>query len=123
MPGDVLMALAQFAGQTVETAAVTDVREADRGKFARLLGRGDVRRTQVAVEWLEQTRQQLAARPGRSWSRPGRRRQRGERADSRTCWTRTRTRKRNPACWWRKSQPSCPLQRRPQPIIRSRLGT
>jgi hypothetical protein len=24
MPGDVLMALAQFAGQTVETAAVTD---------------------------------------------------------------------------------------------------
>lgn len=62
MPGDVLMALAQFAGQTVATAAVTDVREADRGKFARLLGRGDVRRTQVAA-WLEQTRQQLAAAP------------------------------------------------------------
>lgn len=63
MPGDVLMALAQFAGQTVATAAVTDVREADRGKFARLLGRGDVRRTQVAAQWLEQTRQQLAAAP------------------------------------------------------------
>lgn len=63
MPGDVVMALAQFAGQTVETAAVTDVREADRGKFARLLGRGDVRRTQVAAQWLEQTRQQLAAAP------------------------------------------------------------
>ena len=64
MPGDVLMALAQFAGQTVATAAVTDVWEAFRGRFARLLGRGDARRTQVAEQWLAQTRQQLTVAPG-----------------------------------------------------------
>ena len=61
MPGEVLMALAQFAGQTVAAAAVTDVWEAVRGRFARLLGRGDARRTQVAEQWLAQTREQLTA--------------------------------------------------------------
>ena len=61
MPGDVLMTLAQFAGQTVATAAVTDVWETVRGKFARLLGRGDARRTQAAAQWLAQTREQLVA--------------------------------------------------------------
>ena len=61
MPGDVLMALAQFAGQTVAGAAITDVWEAVRGRFARLLGRGDTRKTQVAEQWLEQTQQQLTA--------------------------------------------------------------
>lgn len=55
------MALAQFAGQTVAAAAITDVWESVRGRFARLLGRGDARRTQVADEWLAQTREQLAA--------------------------------------------------------------
>ncbi len=64
MPGDVLMALAQFAGQTVAGAAITDVWEAVRGRFARLLGRGDARKTQVAEQWLAQTRQQLTAAPG-----------------------------------------------------------
>lgn len=64
MPGDVLVALAQFAGQTVAGAAVTDVWEAVRGRFARLLGRGDARRTQVADQWLAQTRQQLTAAAG-----------------------------------------------------------
>jgi hypothetical protein len=64
VPGDVLMALAQFAGQTVATAAVTDVWEAFRGRFARLLGRGDARRTQVAEQWLAQTRQRLTVAPG-----------------------------------------------------------
>jgi hypothetical protein len=64
VPGEVLMALAQFAGQTVAAAAVTDVWEAVRGRFARLLGRGDARRTKVAEQWLAQTRQQLAAVPG-----------------------------------------------------------
>jgi hypothetical protein len=59
MPGEVLMALAQFAGQTVAAAAVTDVWEAVRGRFARLLGRGDARRTQVAQQWLAQTHEQL----------------------------------------------------------------
>jgi hypothetical protein len=45
VPGDVLIALAQFAGQTVMTAAITDVRETVRGRFANLIGRGDVRKT------------------------------------------------------------------------------
>jgi L-lactate utilization protein LutC len=64
MPGEVLIALAQFAGQTVAAAAITDVWEAVRGRFARLLGRGDTRRTQVAEQWLAQTRQQLTATAG-----------------------------------------------------------
>ena len=58
------MALAQFAGQTVAAAAITDVWEAVRDRFARLLGRGDARKTQVAEQWLAQTRQQLAAAAG-----------------------------------------------------------
>jgi hypothetical protein len=61
MPGEVLMALAQFAGQTVAAAAITDVWESVRGQFANLLGRGDARRTKVAEGWLAQTREQLAA--------------------------------------------------------------
>ena len=64
MPGDVLVALAQFAGQTVAGAAIADVWEAVRGRFARLLGRGDTRKTEVAEQWLEQTRQQLATAAG-----------------------------------------------------------
>ncbi len=64
MPGDVLVALAQFAGQTVAGAAITDVWEAVRGRFARLLGRDDTRKTQVAEQWLEQTHQQLTAAAG-----------------------------------------------------------
>jgi hypothetical protein len=59
--GDVLMTLAQFAGQTVAAAAVTDVWEAVRERFARLLGRGDARKAEVAERWLAQTREQLAA--------------------------------------------------------------
>jgi len=58
------MALAQFAGQTVAQAAITDVWEAVRGRFARLLGRGDARKSQVAEQWLDQTHQQLAAAAG-----------------------------------------------------------
>jgi len=52
MPGEVLLALAQWAGQTVAAAAVTDVWESARGKFARLLARGDTRKTEVAERWL-----------------------------------------------------------------------
>jgi hypothetical protein len=59
--GEVLVTLAQFAGQTVAAAAVTDAWEAARVRFARLLGRGDARKTEVAERWLEQTREQLAA--------------------------------------------------------------
>ena len=64
MPGDVLIALAQFAGQTVAGAAITDVWEAVRGRFARLLGRGDTRKTEVAEQWLAQTHQQLTTAAG-----------------------------------------------------------
>ena len=59
MPGDVLIGLAQFAGQTVAGAAITDVWEAVRGRFARLVGRGDARKTEVAEQWLVRTRDQL----------------------------------------------------------------
>jgi hypothetical protein len=64
MPGEVLLALAQWAGQTVAAAAVTDVWESARRKFARLLGRGDAKKTEVAERWLEQTREQLTAAAG-----------------------------------------------------------
>lgn len=53
------MDLAQWAGQTVAAAAITDAWESVRGRFARLLGRGDAHRIQVAEQWLAQTRQQL----------------------------------------------------------------
>jgi hypothetical protein len=62
--GDVLVELAQFAGQTVTAAAITDAWEAVRGRFARLLGRGDSHKAEVAERWLAQTREQLAAAPG-----------------------------------------------------------
>jgi hypothetical protein len=61
VPGEVLAELAQFAGQTVAAAAITDVWESVRGRFARLLGRGDARKTEVAQGWLTQTSEQLAA--------------------------------------------------------------
>jgi hypothetical protein len=65
VPGEVLIALAQFAGQTVASAAITDLWESVRGRFARLLGRGDTRKTEVADRWLAQTREQLVvADPG-----------------------------------------------------------
>jgi hypothetical protein len=64
MPGEVLMALAQWAGQTVAAAAVTDVWEAVRHKVARLLGRGDPKKTEVAERWLNETHQQLTAAEG-----------------------------------------------------------
>jgi hypothetical protein len=61
MPGEVLIALAQWAGQTVAAAAVTDAWEAARHKVARLLGRGDPRKTEVVERWLDETHQQLTA--------------------------------------------------------------
>lgn len=64
MPGDVLTALAQFAGQTVAAAAITDVWETVRGRFAKLIGRGDARKTEIAERWLAQTRDQLTAAGG-----------------------------------------------------------
>lgn len=64
MPGETLIALAQWAGQTVAAAAVTDVWEAVRGRFAQLLGRGDARKTLAAEQWLAQTQQELTALAG-----------------------------------------------------------
>lgn len=61
MSGEVLMELAQFACQTVAAAAITDGWESAWSRFARLFGRGNVRRTKVAEGWLAQTRELLAA--------------------------------------------------------------
>ena len=122
MPGDVLVALAQFAGQTVAGAAITDVWEAVRGRFARLLGHGDTRKTEVAEQWLAQTHQQLTAAAVRGWSRPGRLRRSGGRAGSRICWMRTPPLRRSFAHWWRRSRPSCPPRRCRRLIIRWRPG-
>ena len=58
------LALAQFAGQTVVGAAITDVWESARRRFARLLGRGDPEKTKLAERWLAETRQQLAVAAG-----------------------------------------------------------
>lgn len=62
---EVLLALAALAGNTVVAAATTDVWEAARHKFARLLGRGDPKKEQQAEKRLEETRQQLEGASGR----------------------------------------------------------
>jgi hypothetical protein len=59
-----LMALAQFAGQTVVGAAITDVWEAARHKFAQLLGRGDPEKTKLVERRLAETHEQLTAAAG-----------------------------------------------------------
>lgn len=64
MPGDVLIALAQWAGQTVASAAVTDVWESVRRKFTPLFGRGDPKRTEAAERWLTETHERLTAAVG-----------------------------------------------------------
>ena len=109
MSGDVLTALAQCAGQTVAAAAVTDMWEAVRGRFARLMGRGLGAQDggsggggwrRLASSWPPRL-------PG-SWRGPGRRRRSGGRAASRTCWTRTPILRSGCVRWWRKSRPSLP---------------
>jgi hypothetical protein len=64
MSGEVLVGLAQFAGQTVAAAAITDLWESVRGRFARLIGRGDRRKIEVADRWLAQTHIELTAIAG-----------------------------------------------------------
>ena len=59
-----MIALAQWAGLTVAAAAVTDVWDTARHKIARLLGRGDPKKTEVAERWLDETHQQLTAAEG-----------------------------------------------------------
>ena len=60
-----LEALAALAGNTVVAAATTDVWEAARRKFARLLGRGDPKKEQLADKRLEETRERLAGVSGK----------------------------------------------------------
>ena len=59
-----LMALAALAGNTVVVAATTDAWETARGKFARLLGRGDPKQIQPLLRQLEETRHQLTGPAG-----------------------------------------------------------
>ncbi len=56
-----LTALAQYAGQTVVAAAITDGWDAARPRFARLLGHGNARKTEAVERWLAETREQLTA--------------------------------------------------------------
>jgi hypothetical protein len=60
---DALLSLASLAGQTVVTAAVTDAWGTAKRGFARLLGRGDPARTELAERRLEQTHDQLTGVP------------------------------------------------------------
>jgi hypothetical protein len=62
--GEGLAALAQWAGQTVAAAAITDMWELVRSRFARLLGHGDAQKIQVVDRWLAQTRVVLAEAAG-----------------------------------------------------------
>jgi hypothetical protein len=54
-----LAALTTLAGNTLVAAASTDAWEAVRREFARVLGRGDPKKEQLAEMRLEETRQQL----------------------------------------------------------------
>ncbi len=65
MLAETLMALAALAGNTVVAAATTDAWEAARRGFARLLGRGDPDRTQMAEQRLAETREQLTGAEGK----------------------------------------------------------
>ena len=122
MPGDVLMALAQFAGQTVAQAAITDVWEAVRGRFAKLIGRGDARKTEIAGQWLAQTRDQLTVAAGSGLEQA--QQAQAERwagrfadlLDEDPAWKLSFVR------WPNRSTPSCPLRRCRQRIIRWRPG-
>jgi hypothetical protein len=60
---DALLSLASTAGQAVVAAAVTDAWDSVKRGFARLLGRGDQARTEVAERRLEQVREELAGVP------------------------------------------------------------
>lgn len=57
---EALLALASLAGRTVVAAASTDAWAAAKRGFARLLGRGDPQRIELAEQRLEQVHAQLA---------------------------------------------------------------
>ena len=62
--GESLLTLAALAGQMVVDAAATDAWETAEHRYAKLLGRGDAKQTQLAEQWLEETREQLAGGAG-----------------------------------------------------------
>ena len=64
MRAETLMSLAQLAGLTVVAAAVTDSWETARRGFARVLGRGDRNKEQLAEQRLEETHEQLTGAQG-----------------------------------------------------------
>jgi hypothetical protein len=64
MLAEALMALASAGGTALVSAMVTDGWEEVRGRFARLLGRGDAPETEAAAARLEQSRAALAASAG-----------------------------------------------------------
>jgi transposase-like protein len=64
MLGESLLALATLAGRTMVEAAATDRWETAERRYAKLLGGGNAKQTQLAERWLEDTREQLAGRPG-----------------------------------------------------------
>ena len=61
---EALIALAALAGNTVVAAATTDAWEACRRGIARLLGRGDAKKTDLAEQRLAETRHQLTTAVG-----------------------------------------------------------
>jgi hypothetical protein len=61
---EALIALAALAGNTVVSAATTDAWEACRRGIARLLGRGDAKKTELAKQRLAETHNQLATAAG-----------------------------------------------------------
>jgi hypothetical protein len=63
MPGEVLMALAQWAGQTVAAAAITDVWESARHKIARLFY-GPISSSPRAPRWSAYGRVSITALNG-----------------------------------------------------------
>src|SRR5579864_9656268 len=61
---DSLLALAALAGRTLVDAASTDEWETARRGYGQLLGRGDARRTRLAEQRLDETREQLTGAVG-----------------------------------------------------------
>jgi hypothetical protein len=64
MLSDSQLALAALAGRTLVDAASTDEWETVRRGYAPLLGRGDVRRTRLAEQRLDETHEQLTGAVG-----------------------------------------------------------
>ena len=62
MLGESPLALVALAGQLVVAASDTDGWETVQHGYAQLLGRGNAVQTQLAEQWLKETREQLTGR-------------------------------------------------------------